>query len=1110
MNRIKKLKFSEAANNVIRKTIIEARKFGFQKFNTECLFLGILIESSSHGINIFKNSNLDIENIRNLIKKSYEIENNIKTEKTDVVIPGNRNIQLIIAQATEYAKKFKMKSIEPDLFLLVMLEKPESSIINILKSFNLTVKDLYIKLIKELNYHNKNVGNYYTSNPISIRINKNDKSYKKYKENNNKNLRINKERELLKKFNEEFEKQKNLLKDLKFPEPEEPEYRSLFDNSEKTEEEIQTEINRVKELIEETKKNSVRNILNKRDQEQEQENLIKNKVSNINNIKEAKWKKFEKENKVRREIAREIKFEENSKYTESELEEEIYKIDLSQKETESFRKEQIENEKDAGKVEVLIEKNEYVLSLRADLMERLEACKENRENITTLEEESRPSSNINNFIENEEEFDYDSTSSVLNEYAIDLTDMASNSKLDPVVGRVAEIERLMQILIRRRKNNAILIGEPGVGKTAVVEGLALRIVGKKVSDLLSNKRIMTLELSSLLAGTKYRGEFEERLKNIIDEVKSNPNIILFIDEIHTIIGAGGVEGGNNDAAQILKPALARGEFQCIGATTITEYEKFFKKDAALDRRFQIVLVPEPSIEDSINIINGLRTKYEQYHEVRITDDALIAAVNLSAQFITDRFLPDKALDLIDEACANLRIYNIPKDLTLQKYADELKIILYHKQNCIRAQNYLKAGAFHELEIEKRKLIKSVTELVKPDQNNKKNIHNLSVTANDIATLVSLWSGIPVNDVSEKESKNLIDLESTLHTRVIGQNVAISAIARAIRRSRVGLKSLTRPIASFIFAGPTGVGKTELAKALAFFVFGSENAMVRLDMSEYMERFNISKLIGSPPGYVGYSEGGILTEAVRKKPYTLVLFDELEKAHLDIYNLLLQILEDGRLTDSQGKLINFKNTIIILTSNLGAKAIDKIQKKYGPEEYRNEEKTALMYSDMSIAVKEELKEKFRPEFLNRLDDIIIFEPLTQQNIREITELMITAICKRTENTMGITLVVDDNVKLKLALEGYDPEYGARPLRRAITSLFEDQFANVLLENNYPKGTVLEVTLDSSRNISFVYSETKTIENSSVSKIIREGLLNELNDSDDLDNLKKIDIIDTFFE
>jgi ATP-dependent Clp protease ATP-binding subunit ClpC len=706
--------------------------------------------------------------------------------------------------------------------------------------------------------------------------------------------------------------------------------------------------------------------------------------------------------------------------------------------------------------------------------------------------------------------DSDRPDSALNEYAIDLNDMAFRRQLDPVVGRVVEIERLMQILVRRRKNNAILIGEPGVGKTAVVEGLALRIVAKQVSQLLFYKRIMTLELSALLAGTKYRGEFEERLKNIINEVKDNSNIILFIDEIHTIIGAGGAEGGNNDAAQILKPALARGEFQCIGATTITEYEKFFKKDAALDRRFQIVLVPEPSIEDSINIISGLRIKYEEHHGVLITDDALIGAVNLSAQFIADRFLPDKALDLIDEACANLRIYNIPKDVRLQKYADELKIILYHKLNSIREQDYLKAATFHNLEIEKRKLIKSVTELIKPNKKNEKDRNTLSVTANDIATLVSLWSGIPVNDISEKESKTLIDLESILHTRVIGQNVAISAIARAIRRSRVGLKSLTRPIASFIFAGPTGVGKTELAKALAFFVFGSENAMVRLDMSEYMERFNISKLIGSPPGYVGYSEGGILTEAVRKKPYTLVLFDELEKAHLDIYNLLLQILEDGRLTDSQGKLINFKNTIIILTSNLGAKAIDKIQKQFGPEEYRNDKQTELMYIEMSKSVKDELKEKFRPEFLNRLDDIIIFEPLTQQNIREITELMINAICKRTENKMGISLLVDDNVKLKLAREGYDPEYGARPLRRAITSLFEDQFATVLLKDNYQKGTVLKVILDSSRNISFVYHEKKKIENSTIIEIIKEGLINELNSSEDLDNLEKINDYPTFYD
>jgi ATP-dependent Clp protease ATP-binding subunit ClpC len=726
----------------------------------------------------------------------------------------------------------------------------------------------------------------------------------------------------------------------------------------------------------------------------------------------------------------------------------------------------------------------------------------------TLSQDSKNSSdfeekeNSSNFEEKENSL------TALSNCSTNLSFLANNGQLDPVLGRVEEIENLMQILLRRRKNNAILIGEPGVGKTAVVEGLALRISNRKVCEMLQNKKIISLDLSAVLAGTKYRGEFEERLKEIINAVKANPNIILFIDEIHTLVGAGGAEG-SNDAAQLLKPALARGDFQCIGATTIEEYEKYFKKDAALARRFQIVKVPEPSINESILILSGLRKKFEKYHQLRISDDALIAAVNLSAQFITDRFLPDKAIDLIDEACSSLRAFRIPRPKEITKLADLLKIASFHKTQAIFDKNFVKASSVYDYEIELRTELNSLIALQK--KGNTSSFLDLCVETKDIEVLVSNWSGVPVNKISTIEADTLLNLETTLHTRVIGQNMAVTSIAKAIRRSRVGLKNPSRPIGSFIFAGPTGVGKTELAKALAFFVFGSENAMVRLDMSEYMERFNVSKLIGSPPGYIGFSEGGILTEAVRKKPYTIVLFDEIEKAHLDVYNLLLQILEDGRLTDSQSRLVDFKNTIIILTSNLGAKKIEKIQKEYGPKLFKRtvkDDEADSVYQKMCIAVKEELKEKFRPEFLNRLDDIIIFEPLTKYDIAEIADIMISNLCKRAEEKLGLFLEVDRNVKDKLVKEGFDPTYGARPLRRAITNLFEDELANLFLVGDYSKGTILRVKLDLKDKIIFEYKGFKSIVNTTLSDIIKTNIIKDLTNPDDSENFKKIDDSDTF--
>ncbi|CAM9104450.1 unnamed protein product [Chrysoparadoxa australica] len=643
------------------------------------------------------------------------------------------------------------------------------------------------------------------------------------------------------------------------------------------------------------------------------------------------------------------------------------------------------------------------------------------------------------FLLNEDDEDY--RTPTLEEYTSNLTDLAAKGGLDPVIGRKKEIERVIQILSRRRKNNPILIGEPGVGKTAVAEGLAQRIIQQDVPTSLQDKIVIVLDVGLLLAGTKYRGEFEERLKRIVEEIQSSNNIIVVIDEVHTLVGAGAAEGAL-DAANILKPALARGELQCIGATTIDEYRQHIEKDAALERRFQPINVDEPTIDETFEILKGLRQRYEQHHQVRIKNTALAAAASLGAQYIADRFLPDKAIDLIDEACSRVRLrgHRIPEAaLDLDR---ELRDIIREKDATVRTQDFEKAGELRDLEMELRAqitaIIKSQKLLPKLDE------EQPSVTEDDVSIVVAAWTGIPVNKISKNETQKLLDLEDLLHQKVIGQEPAVEAIARAIRRARVGLRNPDRPIASFLFSGPTGVGKTELTKALASFFFGSESTMVRLDMSEYMEKHTVAKLIGSPPGYVGFGEGGQLTEAVRRKPYTVVLFDEVEKAHPDIFNLLLQILEDGRLTDSKGRIVSFKNTILIMTSNLGSHLISNNAEDedmgFGQA---SENVDATRYKKLASLVGDELKRFFRPEFLNRIDEIIIFQQLTKNQIGDIATLMINEVIQRVEK-QGITLTVTDRVKGKLVEEGFNPTYGARPLRRAVMRLLEDEVASKFLK------------------------------------------------------------------
>jgi len=632
----------------------------------------------------------------------------------------------------------------------------------------------------------------------------------------------------------------------------------------------------------------------------------------------------------------------------------------------------------------------------------------------------------------------------LEEFGTNLTLKATEGRLDPVVGRAKEIERVIQILGRRTKNNPVLIGEPGVGKTAIAEGLAQRIANRDIPDTLDDKSVVALDIGLLIAGTKYRGEFEERLKKIMDEVRTADNIILVIDEVHTLIGAGAAEGAI-DAANILKPALSRGELQCIGATTLEEYRKHIEKDAALERRFQPVMVGEPSVDETIEILYGLRDRYEKHHKLVISDEALAAAAKFADQYIADRFLPDKAIDLIDEAGSRVRLLNSQLPATAKEYDQELREVLKSKDEAVRNQDFEKAGQLREREMEIKAQITSVAKSSKTEEQSTS--ETPVVTEEDIANIVAAWTSIPVNKLTKSESEKLLQMEETLHSRIIGQDEAVVAVSKAIRRARVGLKNPDRPIASFIFSGPTGVGKTELTKALATYFFGSEEAMVRLDMSEFMERHTVSKLIGSPPGYVGYSEGGQLTEAVRRRPYTVVLFDEIEKAHPDVFNLMLQIFEDGRLTDSKGRTINFKNTLLIMTSNIGSKVIEKGGGGLGFE--LSEDQSNSHYNRIKSLVNEELKQYFRPEFLNRLDEIIVFRQLTKSEVGEIAEIMLKEVFDRL-SLKGIQLEVTDRFKTRLIDEGYNPSYGARPLRRAVMRLLEDSLAEEVLSEKVKTG------------------------------------------------------------
>jgi len=670
----------------------------------------------------------------------------------------------------------------------------------------------------------------------------------------------------------------------------------------------------------------------------------------------------------------------------------------------------------------------------------------------------------------------------LDEFGTNLTKLASESKLDPVVGRFSEIDRVVQILGRRTKNNPVLIGEPGVGKTAIAEGLAQRIQLGDIPDILEDKRVLTLDIGLLVAGTKYRGEFEERLKKIMEEIKSAGNVILVIDEVHTLIGAGAAEGAI-DAANILKPALARGELQCIGATTLDEYRKHIERDAALERRFQPVMVGEPSIEDTIEILKGLRERYEQHHRLKITDEALEAAAHLGDRYISDRFLPDKAIDLIDEAGSRVRLINSKLPPEAKQIDRELRQIQKQKEESVRDQNFDQAGKLREKEIELTTKIKELLENKKetttkdnPDnvsQNAKESsiaLQNPLVSEEDVAHIVASWTGVPVQKLTETESVKLLNMEETLHQRLIGQDEAVKAVSRAIRRARVGLKNPNRPIASFIFSGPTGVGKTELTKSLASYFFGSEEAMIRLDMSEFMERHTVSKLIGSPPGYVGFNEGGQLTEAVRRRPYTVVLFDEVEKAHPDVFNLLLQLLEEGRLTDSKGRTVDFKNTLLIMTSNIGSKVIEKGGGGLGFE-FSGDSVEDSQYNRIKSLVNEELKQYFRPEFLNRLDEIIVFRQLTKNEVKEIAEIMLKEVFDRLKDK-GIKLDVTDAFKERLVEEGYNPSYGARPLRRAVMRLLEDSLAEEVLSGRIKDGDKALVDIDENKKVTINISSEES--------------------------------------
>ncbi len=636
----------------------------------------------------------------------------------------------------------------------------------------------------------------------------------------------------------------------------------------------------------------------------------------------------------------------------------------------------------------------------------------------------------------------------LDEFGRNLNEMVRQGKIDPVIGRETEIERVIQVLCRRTKNNPALLGDPGVGKTAIAEGLAQRIVAGKVPELLKDKEIITLDMGSLVAGSKYRGDFEERLKKIMDEVKADQNVILFIDEMHTLIGAGSAEGAL-DAANILKPELARGDIQCIGATTLDEYRKHIEKDAALERRFQPITVNEPTQEDTIAILKGIRDKYEAHHGVEISDGAIEAAVKLSSRYITDRFLPDKAIDLIDEAASRVRLQTYTAPVDVKTLEDEIERLSKEKEAAVVSQEYEKAAQYRDEEKQKRAELEKLTEEWKSQTTTETKV----VTEEEIAAIVSNWTGVPVTKLQEEDTQRLLHMEEILHQRVIGQDEAVKAVSRAVRRAQSGLKNPKRPIGSFLFLGPTGVGKTELARALAEVLFDNEDAIVRIDMSEYMEKFSVSRLVGAPPGYVGHDEGGQLTEAVRRKPYSIVLLDEIEKAHPDVFNILLQVLDDGRLTDSQGRTVDFKNTVIIMTSNIGASNIKTAGTMGFSADTAGEEQKAA-YDKMKARVMDALKATFRPEFLNRVDETIVFHALEKEHILSIVDLMMQDLHKRLQE-QDIKMEVSAEAKEKLVEEGYDPAYGARPLRRTIQRLVEDPLAEDLLQGRYTAGDTVKV-------------------------------------------------------
>ena len=640
----------------------------------------------------------------------------------------------------------------------------------------------------------------------------------------------------------------------------------------------------------------------------------------------------------------------------------------------------------------------------------------------------------------------------LSDFATDLNESAKQGKIDPVIGRDTEIQRVIQILSRRTKNNPVLIGEPGVGKTAIAEGLAQRIVTGNVPEILRNKRIISLSIGSMLAGAKYRGEFEERLKKAIDEVQQHDDMIIFIDEIHTLVGAGATEGAM-DAANILKPALARGEFQVIGATTLDEYKKHIEKDAALERRFQPVQVGEPNEEDALEILKGLRDRYEAFHKAKITDEALTAAVSLSSRYITDRFLPDKAIDVVDEAASKVRMKVFSAAPDVKALEDRLNTVKKEKEAAVTSQDFEKAA---ELRDEEQSLLKEIGD--KKSIAKEKSDQKLIVTEEDIAAVVAQWTGIPVVKIAEEESATLLHLEEELHKRVVGQDEAVTAVAKAVRRARAGLKDPKRPIGSFLFLGPTGVGKTELARALASSLFGDESAMIRLDMSEYMEKHTVSRLVGAPPGYVGYEEGGQLTDAVRRKPYSVILLDEVEKAHADFFNILLQVLDDGRLTDSQGRTVDFRNTVIIMTSNLGAKALHKNLPELGflaakKSDSNVDENKGIDFKAAKKSVMDAVKRHFRPEFLNRIDEMIVFHPLTEEDLKEIVTILMSDVTKRLEER-DLQLEITPEAMQLLVKEGSDFTMGARPLKRAIQRLIEDPVSDLILKGDAKEGKIIK--------------------------------------------------------